>query len=54
MDGSINVASSGEQNYTVMLRRTGATQEQESVPLRLEFFAGNALVYEAELDVSRQ
>lgn len=54
MDGSINVASSGEQNYTVMLRRTGVTQEQATVPLRLEFFAGNALVYEAELRVFRQ
>ena len=48
-DGSINVASSGEQRYTLKLRRITEMQGQEIAPLKLEFFSNNTLVHKAEL-----
>lgn len=52
-DGSINVASSGEQHYELKLRRTVEEQGQEIAPLKLEFFSNNTLVHKAELNVSQ-
>ena len=50
-EGSINVASSGEQRYTLNLRRTMEIQGRENAPLALEFFAEETLVHEAELQI---
>ena len=50
-DGSINLASSGEQRYTVRLKRTTAVQQ--FAPLELDFFANNILIQRAELTVSQ-
>jgi hypothetical protein len=52
-DGFINVASSGEQHYALMLRRTSIDQGQISEPLELGFFTNDTLVLEAELGGSR-
>ena len=52
IEGNVNIASSGEQRYTVNLRRTSGGQG--TAPLKLEFFANNMLVHKAELSVSRQ
>jgi hypothetical protein len=54
MDGSINVASSGEQRYTLKLRRTDEVRGQQAAPLELEFFANNTLVHEARLSIPGQ
>ena len=51
VDGSVNVASSGEKRYTLNLRRTTNAEGQEIAPLKLEFFANNILVHEAELSI---
>lgn len=51
-DGSVTVASSGEQHFTMRLRRT--SEFVEARPLELEFFANNKLVHEAELRVSQK
>jgi len=53
VDGSVNVASSGEKRYTLNLRRTTNAEGQKIAPLRLEFFANNTLVHEARLSVSQ-
>ena len=53
VEGTVNVASSGEQRYTLNLRRTADVQGQKTAPLELEFFANNMLVHEAELSVSQ-
>lgn len=53
-NGSINITSSGEQSYTLKLRRTAGTLDQQAANLGLEFFVNNSLVHEAELDISRQ
>ena len=50
-EGSINVASSGEQRYTLNLRRTMEMQGQDTTPLALEFFANEKLVHEAKLQI---
>jgi len=52
VNGSINVIGSGEQRYSLNLRRTSETQQ--AAPLALGFFADNTLVHEAELNVSQQ
>ncbi len=54
VDGSVNVASSGEKRYTLNLRRTTNSEGREIAPLELEFFANNTLVHEARLSVSQQ
>jgi hypothetical protein len=51
-DGSVSLISSGEQHYTMSLRRT--SEFEQARPLKLEFFANNKLVREAELSVSQQ
>ncbi len=51
-DGSVNLISSGEQHYTMRLRRTSV--HEQTKPLNLKFFANNKLVREAELSVSQQ
>ena len=53
-EGSVNVASSGEQRYTLNLRRIVEMQGQETTPLVLEFFAGELLVHEAKLQIPQQ
>ena len=53
-DGSVNVASSGEQSYTLNMRRKPDALEQQLMPLKLGFYANNVLVHEAELNISRQ
>ena len=53
-DGSVNVTSSGDQSYTLNLRRNKDTLEQNLTPLELGFYADKVLVREAELNVSRQ
>lgn len=50
-DGSINLASSGEQRYTVKFRQK--TGVQQLAPLELEFFSNDKLIQRAELTVSR-
>jgi hypothetical protein len=49
INGSVNVASSGGQHYALKLRGTAAGSEQLATPLRVEFFANNTLVHQAEL-----
>ncbi len=51
-DGFVSVASSGEQHFTMRLRRT--SEFVEIRPLQLEFFANDKLVHEAELSVSQK
>jgi len=51
VDGAIHLASSGEQHYTVSLRRISKAQGDE--PLELDFFADNELIQQAELNVSK-
>ena len=51
-DGSVTVASSGEQHYTMRLRRMSEFVEVR--PLELDFFTNNRLVHEAELSVSQK
>jgi hypothetical protein len=53
VDGTIKVASSGEQHYSLKLRRTAGTADQQSIPLDLEFFANETLVHQAELSIPR-
>lgn len=50
-EGSVNVASSGEQRFTLNLRRSEETHNQVSPPLALAFFANKKLVHEAELRI---
>ena len=50
-DGSIKLASNGEQRYTLRLKRT--TEVQQLAPLELDFFANNVLIQKAELTVSQ-
>ena len=52
--GSVNVASSGEQSYTLSLRRNTDSLEQKFTPLALGIFSENVLIHEAELKVSAQ
>ena len=52
-DGMIKVASSGEQHYSLKLRRNSSAAGQQSTPLELEFFANDALVHQAELSIPR-
>ncbi len=49
MDGSVNIASGGGQNYTLKFRRT--SERYQDNPLELKFFARNTLVHEATLSV---
>ena len=51
MDGSIHLASSGEQRYTLNLRRTEETRQV--APLELEVFANSKLIQQAKLNVSQ-
>lgn len=50
-NGSINLASSGEQRYTVRLKRS--TGMQQLAPLELDFFVDDKLIQQAELTVSQ-
>lgn len=52
-DGTIMVSSSGEQHYSLKLRRTVNATGQKATPLELEFFANDALVHQAELSIPR-
>lgn len=54
VDGSVNIASSGEKRYTLNLRGTTNSEGREIAPLELEFFANHMLVHEARLSVSQQ
>ena len=47
--GAINITSSGEQRYTMSLRRLYEQQNQKIEPLELKFFANQQLVHEASL-----
>jgi hypothetical protein len=49
VDGSINVASQGERQYVLMLRRTSEVPEASG--LEMDFFADDKLVHEARLTV---
>ena len=52
VDGSIHLASKGEEHFTVKLRRTSALQQVEA--LNLNFFANSELIQQAELIISKQ
>ncbi|NOR20636.1 MAG: hypothetical protein GQ538_11180 [Xanthomonadales bacterium] len=54
VDGSVKIATNGEQRYTMSLRQNNAYQGQTTAPLELDFFANQLLVHEAELSVSQQ
>ncbi len=54
VDGAVKITSSGEQRYTMNLRRIDGHQEQAIAPLELEFFANRLLVLEARLSVSQE
>lgn len=53
VDGFIKIVSSGEQGYRLKLRRNENTQEPQTAPLELEFFANNKLVHQARLNIVR-
>ena len=53
-DGLVTIASTGEQRYTMSLRRSKGYEAHTTVPLELDFFANNSLVHEARLSVSQQ
>lgn len=48
-NGSVSVASSGQQHYALLLKRTAEFAEDNPGPLMLEFFADDILVYETQL-----
>lgn len=50
-NGSVAIASNGEQHYTMRFRRTSETVAVN--PLELEFFTNNKLIHEAQISVSR-
>ncbi len=50
-DGAIHLASSGENQFTVKLRRTSDFQQVE--PIELDFFVKDQLVKKAELTITR-
>lgn len=50
VDGSIHLASNGEQNYVLSLRRVPGTDYPDS--LGLEFFANSQLIQQSELRIS--
>lgn len=50
-NGSINIAGSGEQHFTLKFQRT--SEVPQATPLELIFFADNKLVQEAELSILR-
>lgn len=52
VDGSIHLASKGEEHFTVRLRHTSAVKQVE--PLDLSFFANSELIQQAELIISKQ
>lgn len=52
VDGSVHLASKGEQHYTVRLRRTSAAAQ--IAPLDVNFFASNDLILRAKLIISKQ
>jgi hypothetical protein len=54
VNGSVKVATNGEQRYTMSLRQNNAYRGQATAPLELDFFANNSLVHEANLRVSQQ
>lgn len=54
VDGAVKITSSGEQRYTMNLRRIDGHQEQAIAPLELEFFANRLLVLKARLSVSQE
>lgn len=49
VDGSLHFVSSGEQKYTLSLRRTDETRQV--APLELEIFANNKLIQHAKLNL---
>jgi hypothetical protein len=51
-DGLINIASQGEQRYSLLLRST--SEAAQAAPLELDFFTNNKLVHKAGLNVSQQ
>jgi hypothetical protein len=53
VNGSVNVASSGEQHYALKLRNIEGEPGQHTAPLKVEFFADKRLVHMAELNTSR-
>ncbi len=54
VEGAVHITSSGEQRYTMNLRRMDGHQEQPIAPLELEFFANHLLVHEARLSVTQE
>ena len=54
VDGSVKIAITGEQRYTMNLRQNSDYQLQSTEPLKLDFFSNHVLVHEAELRVSKQ
>lgn len=50
-DGKIRLASNGEEHFSVKLRRTSGAQTNG--PIALDFYAGERLVEQAELNISR-
>ena len=54
VDGSVKIAITGGQRYTMNLRKNSDYQLQSTEPLELEFFSNHLLVHEAELKVSQQ
>jgi hypothetical protein len=51
VNGAVHLASTGEQHYTVRLRRTSAAEKL--TPLDVNFFASNDLILQAELATSK-
>jgi hypothetical protein len=51
VDGSVHLASKGEQHYTVRFRRTSAAEQV--APLDVNFFASNDLILQAKLVISK-
>ena len=49
-DGSIHLAGTGEQQYTVILKRTSGVKN--AAPLDVNFLAGNELILQAKLIIS--
>lgn len=51
VDGSVRLANKGEQHYTVRLKRTSTAQQL--APLNVNIFAGNELILQSELIISK-
>jgi hypothetical protein len=53
-DGTVNIETSGEQRYTMSFRMNTSFQEQTTTPLKLDFFANQLLIHEAQLSITQE